>query len=362
MVSEHTVFEKYRSERSGDLALACYITRHSVSAVLFDIALNRRYARCVSFGITVCPDNAVACIGGAILRLMRESGTLGNTIKRLGFAAPADITMVIEEMISPTDLFLPPDVDFVILPMISAAMGGDFTAILAAAMQQEGSVLVADITGGFRAAACSERGMKFVHLPMKGGLDGCGLESGMPLETGAIDELSREPDGTLCYSVIGDGDSMGISAPAAVNAVKIMLDCGALDRDGIMTDRDLFYIGEDYYISQADVRAIQSDKAVCRAALELFGQEVGRLNRAIISGEAFGSERGAGLMAELGAVPQGLAAKYGWNRCPGEQGIIACLNEPELLGRLEQVCGGAEDISPHINDEFNELYIKNLGF
>lgn len=362
MVKERTIFEKYRSERSGELALAVYITRHSVSAVLYDIALNRRFARCVQFGVTVSPDNTLAGIGGAVLRVMRESGTPGNAVKKLGFAAPADITMVIEEMITPSDLFLPPDIECIVLPMITAALGGDFTAVLAGAMQQEGSVLAADVTGGFRAAAFVGGKLKFMHMPLKGGLDGSGLESGMPLETGAIDELSREPDGTLCYSVIGDGDSMGISVPAALNAVRIMLDSGALDRDGIMTDRDLFYIGEDYYISQQDIRAIQSDKAVCRAALELFGKAVGKVERAIISGEAFGSERGAGSMAQLGAVPGGLAEKYGWNRNPGEQGVIACLSEPGLPAKIDELCAAAEDVCPAVHELFDDLYIKNLAF
>lgn len=362
MVKERTVFEKYRSERSSDFALAVYITRHSVSAVLYDIKLERRFARCVQFGVNVSPDNALACIGGVVLRVMRESGTPGNAVKKLGFAAPADITMLIEETLTPTDLFLSPDVEQTVIPMLSAALGGDFTAVLANAMQREGSVLAADVTGGFRAAGHVGGKLKFVYIPMKGGLDGCGLESGMPLESGAIDELSREPDGTLCYSVIGDGDSMGISAPAAAGAVKLMLESGALDRDGIMTDRDLFYIGEDYYISQQDVRAVQSDIAVCRAALELFGRENGRTERAIISGEAFGSERGAALMAKLGAVPEGLAEKYGWSRNPGEQGVIECLTKPQLLDELHRLCGGAEDISADISREFNELYIKYLGF
>ncbi len=362
MVNDRTVFEKYRGERSAELALACYITRHSVSAVLYDIALERRYARCVRFGITISPDNALSCIGGAVLRLMRESGTPGNAVRKLGFAAPADITMLIEEMISPTDLFLPPDVDLVVLPMISAALGGGFTGVIAAAMQQEGSFLAADVTGGFRAAAYDGCCLKVVSLPMKGGLDSTAIENGMPLEVGAIDELTRQPDGTLCYSVIGDGDSMGISAPAAVNAVDIMLEIGALDRDGIMTDRDLFYIGEDYFISQQDVRAVQSDKAVCRAALELFGRQTGVMSRAVISGEAFGSERGAGLMARLGAVPRGLAERYGWCRTPGEQGLIACLASEKLLSDATRICGSAEDISHLIRGDFDELYIKNLAF
>lgn len=362
MVNERTIFEKYRNERSNDLALAVYITRHSASAVLYDIKLERRFARCVQFGVNIGTDNALACIGGTVLRVMRESVTPGNTVNRLGFAAPADITMLIEETLTPTDLFLPSDVEMTVLPIISAALGGDFTAVLASAMQQEGSIIAADVTGGFRAAAYTDGRLKTLYLPMKGGLDGCGLESGMPLESGAIDELSREPDGTLCYSVIGDGDSMGISAPAAAGAVKLMLDGGIIDSDGIMTDRDLFYIGEDYYISQQDVRAMQSDIAVCRAALELFGGAVGRTSRAIISGEAFGSERGAALMAELGAVPRGIAEKYGWSRNPGEQGVIACLTDAALLEGINRLCSAAEDISADISGEFNELYIKNLGF
>ena len=124
---------------------------------------------------------------------------------------------------------------------------------------------------------------------------------------------------------------------AAVNAVRVMLDAGALDGDGIMTDRDLFYIGEDFYISQADVRAVQSDKASIRAGLELFGEtasELGSFGRMVVSGEAFGSERGAAVMAGLGAVPKGLAEKYGWCRLPGEQGVIDCLVQPQLLERV----------------------------
>ena len=214
-------------------------------------------------------------------------------------------------------------------------------------------------------AAVSGDKMMFAEIPLKGGLDGTALESGMPLESGAIELLDREKDGTICYSVAGDGDSMGISAAAAANAVRVMLDAGALDSDGIMTDRDLFYIGEDFYISQADVRAVQSDKASTRAGLELFGEtasELGSFGRMVVSGEAFGSERGAAVMAGLGAVPKGLAKKYGWCRLPGEQGVIDCLVQPQLLERVHALCDSAEDVSHRLYAEFDELYIKNLGF
>ena len=332
MVKERTVFEKYRSERSAELVLACLASRHSVSAVLYDTALERRFARAVTFGVTLTNENAVEVVSALIVRLLREGAVPGNAVKRLGFAAPADVTMAVEELLSPSDIFLPPDIEITILPMLSGGAGGDFTAVLAAAIQQEGSVIAADVTGSLRMAAVSGDKMMFAEIPLKGGLD---------------------------------GDGMGISAAAAVNAVRVMLDAGALDSDGIMTDRDLFYIGEDFYISQADVRAVQSDKASIRAGLELFGEtasELGSFGRMVVSGEAFGSERGAAVMAGLGAVPKGLAEKYVWCRLPGEQGVIDCLVQPQLMERVHALCDSAEDVSHRLYAEFDELYIKNLGF
>ncbi len=362
MVNDITQFAKYREERSGELVLSCFAGRNSVSAVLYDTALSRSYARAVRFGFTLTHSNAAEAVNGLLSRLLRESRTPGNAVRKLGFAAPADVTLALEEAFDPTELFLPPDIEVVILPMLSAAAGGELTAALAYALKGNGSVIAADINGGFRAAAYSGGTVSYACIPLKGGLDGTALESGMPLENGAIDRLSREPDGTLCYSVIGDGDGIGISAPAAAQAVRIMLDIGALDSDGIMTDRDLFYIGEDHYVSQSDVRAVQSDKASCRAALERFGALAGRHDSVIISGEAFGSEQGAAAMARLGAVPKGLAERYGWSRRPGEQGLIYCLTDPELLAKMYGLCDTAADISHLVYDGFDDLYIKNLAF
>ena len=88
MVKERTVFEKYRSERSAELVLACLASRHSVSAVLYDTALERRFARAVTFGITLTNENAVEVVSALIVRLLREGAVPGNAVKRLGFAAP----------------------------------------------------------------------------------------------------------------------------------------------------------------------------------------------------------------------------------------------------------------------------------
>lgn len=357
-----TQFMRYRDSRSGSLVLGCVVGRSFMSAVLYDTALSRRYARAVRFGAVITQENAVESVNALLMRLLRESSVPGNAVRRIGFAAPADITMALEERFDPSELYLPPDSDILILPMMSAAAGGELTAVLACALSEQGSVLAADSTGGFRAVSYADGRLRFACLPLKGGFDGTGLETGMPLENGAIDSLSRESDGTICYSVIGDGEGMGVAPSAAAQAAEIMLKTGALDSDGIMTDRDLFYIGEDHYVSQQDIRALQSDKAAFGAALERLGEITGRHDRFVASGEIFGCENGAAAAARLGAVPRGLAEKYGWSRLPAEQGLICCLTVTGLSERLSQLCTAAEDITPLVYEGFDEFYVKKLAF
>ena len=44
------------------------------------------------------------------------------------------------------------------------------------------------------------------------------------------------------------------------------------------------------------------------------------------------------------------------------QGVIDCLVQPQLLERVHALCDSAEDVSHRLYAEFEELYIKNLGF
>ena len=68
MVKDTTQFVKYRSERSGEIVIACCAGRHVVRAVLYDKALSRRYARAVRFGVTLL----FGCIGGVLGMLRSE--------------------------------------------------------------------------------------------------------------------------------------------------------------------------------------------------------------------------------------------------------------------------------------------------
>lgn len=356
MISQiHITNEKYRTERSAEIAAACDITANSISIVYYDLELKRRYARTALVGTAVTALNAAKELARLLITSMREYNIGASAIKCVGVAAPVHIESVLDGELSADELYLPPETELYFVPYISAGISGRFTASLLTL--PDGECVMADIGQSLCIARRSADGIVCAAFPLTGAFDGSGIESGMPAENGAIDAVRREKDGSIVYEVVGDGDSMGVSPCGAAMAVNVMRGTGSVDSDGIMTDRDLFYIGEDFFVSQSDVRAIQSDKARCRAAFEVFR----RAERTFLSGEPFATETGLLAMLELGALPE-LFRGAGFCRNSAEQGIIMYIESGEARKKAADIARNARDITEELVEEFDNRYLDHLSF
>lgn len=356
MISQiHISNEKYRSERSAEIAVACDITANSIGIVYYDLELKRRYARTALVGTAVTALNAAKELARLLITSMREYNIGASAIKSVGIAAPVHIESVLDGELSADELYLPPETEIFFVPYISAGISGRFTASLLTL--PDGDCLMADIGQSLCIAQKSADGIACAAFTLTGAFDGSGIESGMPAENGAIDAVRREKDGSIAYEVVGDGDSIGVSPCGAVMAVNVMLGTGSVDSDGIMTDRDLFYIGEDFFVSQSDVRVIQSDKARCRAAFELFPNA----ERVFLSGEPFSTETGLREMLKLGALPE-RCGNAGFCRNSAEQGIIMYLESEETRKKADEIVRNARDITEELMEEFDSYYFDNLSF
>lgn len=356
MISQiHISNEKYRTERSSEIAAACDITANSISIVYYDLALKRRYARTALFGEAITAQNAAKELLRLLVTSLREYNIGASVIRSVGIAAPVHIESVLETELSADALYLPPETEVLFVPYISAGISGRFTATLLSL--SEGDHLAANIGGELCIARQSGGELVCASFPLNGAFDGSGLESGMPAENGAIDAVRREKDGSIVYEVVGDVDSIGVSPCGAAMAVNMMRETGTIDSDGIMTDRDLLYIGEDFFISQSDVRVIQSDKARCRAAFELFEPS----ERTFLSGEPFTAEAGLRAMLVLGAVPESYKSA-GFCRNSTEQGIIMFLESKEARNKACEIAKNARDITSELLSGFDEKYFDHLSF
>lgn len=352
--------EKYHEEYSRCIAAACEVSAGFVTAAFYDISLSRVFARSVAFTENFAPENAAAELSKLIFMAMREYNIPASSLQKIGFCAPIHISAEIEQQLDPSDMFLRPDTEIVALPFVSAYADSSFAAFLASLPLAEGTLAV-QLGKSLNLAFFTGGRLRLASVPLSGAFDGSALESGMRCEFGAIDEVSREANGTVSYCVSGDSDSVGIAPSAALDVVCIMLRDGNLDSDGIMTDRDLFYIGEDYYISQGDVRAVQTDKAKLAAALNCFIERFGVPNEVYLTGEAL-AQKGFQRLVQLGAVPDSIAEAARFSQNSTESGIVAALTENNAMQRLEQLISAAEDITESIMPGFDEKYMESLEF
>lgn len=358
MMTNLTVLhEKYRAERSAELALACDMTACSISVVYYDLALERRYARSVVFGTELTAQNAANELARLIVTSMREYSIKPAAVKRVGIAAPVHFETVLEQTFDPAAPGFGEICEPIFVPYISAGISGRFTAFLLTLPEDE-DWAAADFGRTLCIAHKTGRELHCAAFALLGAFDGSALESGMPAENGAIDMVRQDPDGTRAYEVVGDCESIGVSPCGALMSAMEMKRAGVLDEDGIMTDRDLYYIGEDYFVSQSDVRAIQTDKAFAAAAFELLPQTDGKV---FFSGEPFSSAGGFRALLELGAIPERFGGAA-FCRNSTEQGIIAYLENESVRERAAELVRSAKDFSSDNLLKYDKGYLNNLNF
>lgn len=358
MLSEkHILHEKYRAERSAELAAACDITRNSIAVIFYDLALERRFARSVAVGTEITPQNAAKELEKLFMTALREYSIKPSAVKRVGVAAPVSVESALERAVTPDSLGLENGCVILYVPFISAGISGRFTASLLT-LPEDGDFAAADFGRSFCIAHKTGTELHCAAFELMGAFDGTALMSGMPAERGAIDAVRQEEDGTRAYEVAGDCESIGVSPCGALMSAAAMQRAGIIDSDGIMTDRDYYYIGEDFFVSQNDVRAIQTDKARTAAAFELLPSFDGKM---FFSGEPFSVPDGFRALLELGAVPERFK-EAAFCRNSAEQGIIAFLEDEKVRARAFEISRCAKDFSRDNLLKFDKEYLNNLNF
>lgn len=358
MLSEkHILHDKYRTERSAELAAACDITWNSIAVIFYDMALERRFARSVAFGAEITPQNAASELSKLFVTALREYSIKPSAIKRAGIAAPVSVESALERAVTPDFLTLENGCEIMYVPFISAGISGRFTASLLT-MPENGEFAAADFGRSFCIAHKKDGELHCAAFELLGAFDGTALMSGMPAEKGAIDAVRQEEDGTRSYEVAGDCESVGVSPCGALMSAAAMQRVGIIDSDGIMTDRDYYYIGEDVFISQSDIRSIQTDKARTAAAFELLPNFNGQM---FFSGEPFSIPDGFRALLELGAIPERFK-EAAFCRNSAEQGIIAFLEDEKIRARAFDISHSAKDYSQGNLLKFDKEYLNHLNF
>jgi len=201
------------------------------------------------------------------------------------------------------------------------------------------------------------------------------IRCGMRAADGAIEGV-KIVDDDVQLTVIGDVEPVGLCGSGLVDAVAELVGAGILDHSGRFVagaskrlgkigEETVFYLHDDVFLSQRDVRELQFAKASIATGWTILckelGIEPGEISQVLLGG-SFGSYLTAASAVRIGLVPKlPLARIVAAGNVAGEGAKIAALSVTERAA-ANAVLDEVDYVELSGRADFNDLFIDELAF
>jgi uncharacterized 2Fe-2S/4Fe-4S cluster protein (DUF4445 family) len=271
-------------------------------------------------------------------------------------------------------------------PAFGAYVGGDITAgLLASGMDRDSRVrLFVDIGTNCEIVLGNRDWLLATAAPAGPAFEGAAIRCGMRAADGAIEVVTMTPD-SLDLKVIGDVPPDGLCGSGLVDAVTGLVRLGLLDESGRFVPVDVaaekapglagrltkigeervFYLTDDVYLSQRDVRELQFAKAAIATGWRILLEEAGLTERdvqQVLLAGSFGSYLSPASAIRIGLVPKVPVMRVvSAGNVAGEGAKMALLSLRERAGGLALL----EEVKyVELSDraDFNDRFVDQLAF
>jgi uncharacterized 2Fe-2S/4Fe-4S cluster protein (DUF4445 family) len=265
----------------------------------------------------------------------------------------------------------------VTFPALGAYVGPDIVAgILATGITLDRRVrLFIDVGTNSEIVLGSSAQTLATAAPAGPAFEAAQIRCGMRAADGAIEGV-KIVDGEVQLTVIGDVAPVGLCGSGLVDAVAELVGAGMLDhsgrfildtseRFGKIGEENVFYLSDDVYLSQRDVRELQFAKASIATGWNLLCRDLavepGEIAQVLLGG-SFGSYLSAASAVKIGLVPKlPLTRIVSAGNVAGEGAKIAALSVTERAAATA-VLDEVEYVELSGRADFNDLFIDQLAF
>lgn len=265
-----------------------------------------------------------------------------------------------------------------LLPSASAYVGGDIVSGIAAygfSKLKHPSIFV-DIGTNGEIAAIKNGRLMATSTAAGPALEGMNISCGCRAQAGAIEAFSIDEEFNLNYSTIDGMDALGtcgsglIDIAAELVRKNIVLKSGKFNSnlDPKIKDRLIdkkFYITDDIYISQKDIRQIQLAKGAIASGivmlLDEMGLEIGDVDEAVIAG-AFGYHVNPESIKTIGLIPKGFKGKITFAGNTSLEGARLAIINKDCLKEMKCLRKEMKVLELSTSDKFQDFFIKQLNF
>jgi len=265
----------------------------------------------------------------------------------------------------------------VMFPALGAYVGPDIVAgILATGITLDRRVrLFIDVGTNSEIVLGSSAKTLATAAPAGPAFEAAQIRCGMRAADGAIEGV-KIVDGEVELTVIGDVAPVGLCGSGLVDAVAELVGAGILDQSGRFVlgtserlgklgEENVFYLSDEVFLSQRDVRELQFAKASIATGWTILCKDLGvepaDISQVLLGG-SFGSYLSAASTVKIGLVPKlPLVRIVSAGNVAGEGAKIAALSVTERAAAhaiLEEV----EYVELSGRTDFNDLFIDQLRF
>ncbi|MBU3220390.1 ASKHA domain-containing protein [Clostridium algidicarnis] len=264
-----------------------------------------------------------------------------------------------------------------IIPSASAYVGGDIVSgIMASDFQNDRGAVFIDIGTNGELAALKDGKIISTSTAAGPALEGMNIECGCRAQRGAIETFYIDDKYNIHYKTIGDEKALGICGSGLIDIAGALVKRNILMKSGRwnknldpnvaerLVDKK-FYITEDIYISQKDIRQIQLAKGAIAAGVILMLEEIGLriddIQKIYIAG-AFGYHVNPDNIKIIGLIPKGFSGEICFLGNTSLEGSRLALINKECLQKVYDIKENMKVLELSLRESFQEVFVSQLNF
>ncbi len=266
----------------------------------------------------------------------------------------------------------------ILLPSASAYVGADIISGIVATdfINKKNNSIFIDIgTNGEIVANCN--GVLVAASTAAGpALEGMNISCGLRAINGAIDKFHIDDEYNITYSTIGREKAKGICGSGLMDIAAALVSFGIVEKSGRFNPKmhekfkerlidKKFYITEEIYVSQKDIRQIQLAKGAISAGIIMILKELNikieDIDEVVIAG-AFGYHIDAESIKIISLIPKGFNGLISFvGNSSAEGAALAAINDG-ILNKIIDIKEKLRVIELSTKDDFQEHFISELNF
>jgi len=262
---------------------------------------------------------------------------------------------------SSTGLSINTNAEVITLPCISAYVGADIVAGLAALKATYKNYLFLDI--GTNGEIALVKGDKIFTCATAAGpaFEGANLTCGMGAISGAISTFTGKNE----YQVIGNSEPTGICGSGIVDIVAYLIENDLVDETGLLQDTFVIHQKNNIHVTQQDIREIQLAKSAIFSGIKILmntaKMSYNDIDALYLAG-GFGNYINIKSAMRIGLLPHELINKiYPIGNSAGI-GSLQYLKSDDFEKKIEQTLEKSQYIELSYEDDFTMEFALNMSF